>query len=283
MLYTGATSRLAPDRLAALPAHVAVQPKHDGVYALAQTDATGRLCSLTSRAGLPLRDGADLLGIIAGPPHTTLVGELEASTEAGVAAASTRGYRLLHLFDCLAVRGVSIAASPYAARHAWLHEIRDDLLAAPRDARGRLHASDGSGHYERRAARHLPIVPLHRGHDAARELWREVEAGRLEGLVAVDLRAPAGKGKRKVKPTDTADCRVAAVSPGVLRLAAPRTSQAGWRGETFLVQWHRAATLAPGDVVEVSHDGCYRSGLPRFPRVVRARGDLSARRGRVAA
>jgi hypothetical protein len=286
MTYTGPSARLAPDRLRALPPHVAVQPKVDGCYATLRTDHLGRICSVTSRAGRPLREGAELLGLPAGPPLSVLTGELEAHTEAGGAAYARTGYRRCHLFDCLAVRGVSVASQPYATRHAWLGEIRDDLLASEpwhEDARGRAHATDGTGRYVRRTSLHLPVVPLLRGHEAARELWRQVEAGALEGLVAVDLRAPAGRGKRKVKATDTADCRVLAVSPGLLTLAAPRSSPAGWRGESFVVQFARAAGLAPGAVVEVAHDGCYASGLPRFPRVVRVRRDLAwAPMGRVA-
>lgn len=121
-------------------------------------------------------------------------------------------------------------------------------------------------------------------HAGARELWRTyVEQSGGEGLVAVDLTAPAGRrgAKLKIKATDTADCRVLAVSPGLLRLAAPRTSPAGWRGESLVVGYSRAASLAPGAIVEVAHDGCYRSGLPRFARVVRVRTDLATWRATV--
>lgn len=277
MTYTGPSARLDPDRLASLPPHVAVQPKLDGCYATLRTDHAGRICSVTSRAGRPLREGAELLGLPAGPPFSVLTGELEAHTEAGVAAYTRAGYRRCHLFDCLAVRGASVASRPYAERYAWLGEIRDDVLTyAPLDPRGRQHAPDGAGRgrYVRGIDRVLPIVPLLRGHEAAAELWDRVKAGHLEGLVAVDLRAPAGRGKRKVKATDNADCRVLAVSPGLLTLACPRSSPAGWRGESFEVQW-RGTPLAPGAVVEVAHDGCYGSGLPRFPRVVRVRTDLA--------
>ena len=276
MIYTGPRNRLSPSRLGSLPAHVAVQRKVDGCYATVTTDGAGRIASVISRAGRPLDEGRDLLGILAAPPHSVLVGELEASTEAGVAAAAARGYRALHLFDCLAVRGASVASSPYAARHAWLHEMRDDLLTRA-DDRGRMHAPDGSGLYATHPDRVLPIVPIVRGHDDARALWDAVQAEGGEGLVAVDLRAPAGKGKRKVKLTDTAECRVLAVSPGLLRLTAPTTSPAGWRGGSFLVgsHSHLADRLSPGAIVEVAHDGCFRSGLPRFPRVVRVRTDLA--------
>ena len=274
MIYTGARHRLAPSRLASLPAHVAVQVKHDGCYAEVTTDAAGLVCSVRSRAGRELDEGRELIGYRAAPPRSVLVGELEASTEAGVAAARARGYRALHLFDCLSVRGCSIADRPYLARWQWLHEMRDDLLTYA-DDRGRVHAPDGSGLFATHPSRLMPIVPLVRGRDDARALWDRVLSEGGEGLVAVDLRAPAGKGKRKVKLTDTAECRVLGVSSGLLRLSCPLTSPAGWRGASFLVGSVLADRLAVGAIVEVAHDGCYRGGLPRFPRVVRVRTDLT--------
>jgi hypothetical protein len=308
MTYCGATSRLLPDAGLTLPDGWGYQPKIDGEYAEVILDPAGRIASVRSRAGHEL-PAADLLGIHAGPPRSIYVGELEASTEAGNAAAKARGWRNLHLFDVLAVKGVGLRRRPYEARHAWLHKIADWMAR-----RGTAHVDhwieEPSGRpafaIKRREVigtrprcpvtgrrvsriprdlRRLPIVPLVRGHEAAAALWRDyVERDHGEGLVAVRLDAPAGapSSKRKIKLVDTADCEVIDTSPKVLRLRAPLTSPAGWRRETFVVQYNKAATLTPGAIVEVAHDGWYASGIPKFPRVVRVREDLSTSQRRIA-
>lgn len=294
MIYVGAGSRLPVREGLTLPAAWAYAPKVDGVYAEIVTDLAGRICSVASRNGRPLAEGADLLGIVAAPPRSLLVGELEAHTEAGVAAFARQGFRRLHLFDALAIDGTSIARLPYLERWGWLHRAqsvveseglgfirswRDDFAPATscRPYPIPIGRDLTTGRLCRRIPRdlrRLPIVPLVRGHAGAAELWRDVEAGTLEGIVAVrlDARAGARDAKRKIKLVDNADCKVLDTSPGLLRLSAPTTSPAGWRGESFVVQSSRPAAI--GSVVEVAHDGCYGSGLPRFPRVVRTREDL---------
>lgn len=300
MTYVGAASRLAPDAALRLCSAWAYQPKLDGVYAEVVTGPDGRIAAVTSRTGLPLREASDLIGIVAAPPRSVLVGELEAHTEAGVRAARARGWAALHLYDCLAVDGRSVAGERYESRHRWigqclavvdasgrgLIETWREELAGPARGGHEQPAPVGrdlaSGRYTKRIPRdlrRLPIVPLTRGRSAARELWQTyVERDGGEGIVAVNLHAPAGKrnSKRKVKLTDTGDCVVLDTSPGVLRLAAPRTSPAGWRGESFVVQYVHAASCLPGQVVEVAHDGWYENGTPRFPRVVRRREDKEA-------
>jgi hypothetical protein len=290
--YVGATARSSPADGLRLPDRLwAWQPKIDGCYVEAHTDTTGRLSRLVSRAGLDMPLG-DLAGIVAAPPCSVLVGELEASTEAGVAAAASRRYRLVHLFDALTVAGADLRGLSYLERWGWLHRaqslVESDGSARVEtwrdDVHGRPHAVDGSGLFARRVPRDLrrfPTVPLTRGHAAADELWRShVEVGGGEGLVAVRLDAPArARGpaaKRKIKLTDTIDARVVATSPGVARVAwRGGTSAAGWqsRPEPFVVPSPRPLPI--GTVVEVAHDGWYSSGVPRFARVVRRRGDLA--------
>ena len=285
MTYVGATRLVSPEAGLSLTAAWAWQPKLDGCYAVARLDSAGRIASVTSRTGRELPEGADLLGLLAGQPDSVVVGELEAHTEAGASAAARQGYRRLHLFDALRADGVDLSALPYVERWGALHRMQSVLEGdgAARveswhhDGYGRPHGP--SGRFCRRVPvdlRRLPIVPLLRSPSDARQPWRQVEAGALEGLVAVRLDAPAGRrdSKRKIKLTDTLDCRVVAVSPRVVRVAARGGStQRAWRDRpTFAVG---ASGLRVGQVVEVAHHGYYATGEPRFPRVVRERTDLA--------
>jgi hypothetical protein len=200
--YCGAGARLTPERGTALP-HTAWawQPKIDGVYARVTLDARGRVQRVLSRAGEPLRDAADLVGILAGPPDSVLHGELEAHTEAGIRAATTRGWAALHLYDVTRLDGRPLDREPYRARYAALHQAQaqlEDAGAARRhdwtdDATGRHHGA--SGRFVAaipRDLRRFPVVPMARGKGAGEALWRaHVEVGGGEGIVAVRLDAPA--------------------------------------------------------------------------------------------
>ena len=303
--YVGATARLTPDAGLALPGPWGYQPKIDGCYAHAILDGDGRIASILSRTGARIPDADDLIGIVAGPPRSLLVGELEAHTEAGAAAYARQGFRRMHLFDLLALDGRSVSDLPYADRYRLLAAdrvahvearglatiaswVEVEVAASPGGSRPGARRTDGAtttqarcpltGRLVRRIPRdlrRLPVVPLVQGHEAARELWSTyVERDGGEGLVAVRLDARVGRpgAKRKIKLTDTADVRVVATSPGVIRATCPTTSPGGWRGQTFVVQ--SSQPLPIGAVVEVAHDGCYGSGVPRFPRVVRKRDDL---------
>lgn len=274
--YVGAGSRLDPERGLSLPSdRWAWMCKVDGCYAQISTDAAGRVWSVVSRSGEELRDAADLYGIVAGPPLSVLIGELEAHTEAGNRAAVARGYRVAHLFDCLRFDGRPIASLPYLERHGCLYRahswVESDGLARDRslrvDAQGDAH--DAAGRYARsipRDLRRFPVVGLHRGGAAGRELWRDyVERSGGEGLVAVRLDAPVGArgSKRKIKATDTIDALVVESSGRVVRVT--------WRG----LSWVMSGRAEVGAVVEVAHDGWYESSTtPRFPRIVRVRRDL---------
>lgn len=276
-VYVGAGPLLAPARGLTLDAgRWAWQPKIDGCYADVALDGAGRIASVTSRTGLALPQAADLIGILAGAPDSRLAGELEAHTEAGNAAAAARGWRALHLFDCIRFDGRDVSGESYAVRYGHLHRgqslVESDGLARDlsltRDRAGDVH-DVATGRYSARPPRdlrRLPIVPLARGASAAADLWRShVETGGGEGLVAVRLDAPAGRrgSKHKIKATDTLDC--------VVVRADARAAEVRTFGRRFVV----GTTTAPrvGQVIEVAHDGYYASGAPRFPRVVRARAD----------
>jgi hypothetical protein len=300
MTYAGATTRTpVEDGLALDDRAWAWQPKIDGCYAEIITDPAGRIAAVTSRNGEPLRAGADLIGIAAGPPRSIFAGELEAHTEAGIVAARRRGWPALHLFDCLAFNGASLCGAAYECRYAAIAAAHYCVTAAGRDhveswtefgpANNRRPRDPVTGRTMPRSAcrprdlRRLPIVPLVRGRLAARELWDsfvEDPAVQGEGLVAVALDAPAGAraSKRKIKLTDTIDGRITAVSrAGDRRIAsiawAGGTSPVGWSSPPapFVVQTMRPMQV--GAIVEIAHDGWYATGVPRFPRVVRRRKD----------
>ncbi len=276
--YAGAGARLAPERGLALP-HLAWawQPKIDGTYARVTLDGRGRVLRVMSRSGSPLQAAADLVGIIAGPPDSVLHGELEAHTEAGVRHANTRGWAALHLFDASRLDGRDVSREPYAARYGALHRAQAQLEDRgdgrrcdwTDDATGRHHAARDGRFVAAipRDLRRLPIVPMARGRAAGESLWRShVEVGGGEGLVAVRLDAPLGArgAKRKIKATDTIDAVCVASTPGGSTLS--------YAGQTFAV----GSVCQVGAVVEVAHDGWYESAaVPRFPRVLRSRDDLS--------
>jgi hypothetical protein len=287
--YAGATGRaLAPDVGLALPDHAyGWQLKHDGQYAEATTDVAGRLASLVSRTGAPIR--SDLIGIPTGASLATFAGELDAHTEAGTRLAATRGYACLHLFDCLAFDGVPCADVPYDQRHALLyraHSLAESAgTARRRSQRETPHGarSLATGRYAApetpRDLRRLPVVPLIRGRAAAAEAWRAVEREGCEGLVAVALRAPAGKrgAKLKIKTVDTLDCPVLYVDHSGLVL-----TYGGHRFSVPMSAAQRAKVGEPrvGGVVEVACFGWYETTTtPRMAKVVRVRADLSTTAG----
>lgn len=280
--YTGAGSRLDPARGLALdPRRWAWQPKPDGVYARVSLDRRGRIANVLARSGAPLREAADLVGILAGPPDSVLHGELEARTEAGNRAAATRGWRALHLFDATRWAGRDCSGDVYADRYARLHQAQAELELGGRrnpwvdDDEGDAH-DVRTGRYTRRVPRdirRLPVVPLARGRGSGEQLWRSyVELGGGEGLVAVRLDAPARVrgAKRKIKQTMELDCRVLACEGGAARLE--------YGGQVFVVSARgRWSQLQPGELVEVAADGWYERGAtPRFARIVRVRDDLAA-------
>jgi hypothetical protein len=277
--YCGAGARLEIDRARKLdPRRWAFMPKLDGCYARVALGDAGQIVSVTSRSGCVLREADDLIGVVAGAPSSVLHGELEAHTEAGIAAARDRGWRALHLFDVTVADGRDLSSVPYTDRYGALHamqaliEQRGDGRVEPMvlDRTGRRHDEAGRfSPFTPRDLRRLPIVALHRGAGAAEQLWTDhVERNNGEGIVAVRLDAPvsARGAKRKVKQSDTIDVVV-------MRFDA-RVAEVAHGGKSFLVSCS-GLELAPGQVVEVKHDGAYASGEPRFARIVRQRRDLA--------
>lgn len=284
--YSGATGRLEPDAGLKLdPKRYAWQPKVDGCFVRVATDDAGCVSSLLMRCGnpVPARDVTGIAGMHTGLPNAVLHGELEAHTEAGIAARKARGFPVIHLFDCARFLGNDVKARPYTERYGLLHRWQADLECyrdepgAPverfyLDGSGRAHlpASHVFVDQAPRDIRRLPIVKLARGAGAAEQLWDEhVVRGGGEGLVAVRLDARLGQrqAKLKIKEIDTLDCVVIQRDSSAAMLS--------WAGRQFAVsakgKWQ---ALQPGDVVEVACNGFYNGGKePRFARIVRIRQD----------
>lgn len=274
--YAGAVGRLSLDDALRLDRRrFALQPKIDGQYVRISLDARGCIARLFSRTGAIVPAG-DLEGAFIGWPHSQLVGELEAHTESGNRAAARRGYRCIHLFDCLRSGGVYIAGEPYRTRRDHLLRMQSEVvnlgLDAPwlRDARGDFH-SPATGRYIRPVPhgwRRAPVVEQVRS-DRAGELWDRIMGDGGEGLVAVALDAPVGRrgAKRKIKPVEHLDCTVVSRGPSVATVE--------YGGQIFAVSIRGHAGAQVGSVVEVAHEGWYeRQAVPRFPRVRRVRDDL---------
>jgi hypothetical protein len=258
--YAGATKAATLAAAATLGPRWVVQPKVDGIYVRLFLDGRGRVAGAATRAGLEVHrsqlDG--ILGQRIGWPLAELVGELVAC-----------GQPLVHLFDCVHDGRRSLTGDPYHARRDALWRMQSDVECAsprpegPRDARtGRYAARRLTGW---RVAPIVPQAPL----SALERLWGEVVVeGDGEGLVAVNLDAPAGAraSKLKIKPWEGLDCDVVGV--------ARTTVTCLWRGSPFVVarRWHEPAV---GDVVEVRHSGWYAGGqTPKWPSLVRVRRDM---------
>lgn len=280
-LYAGAAGRIARRDLAAAPANVVVQPKLDGIYGLVSFDRAGRLSSIVTRAGEVL--GPALLAEFRGVrwcPSSTIVAEVELWTEASARAAAARGYRMLHVLDAHRIDGRDLTRERYRARRDALMRAESALINADEDkpwtedAQGDAH--DARGRYQRavplgwRRVRVVPQLPATRAELAWSEWVERGAAGPCEGLVAVDLEASLGKGKRKCKEATTLDVVVVQVDARALVCwwaAAQRR---------ITVARPRSLDVAVGAMIELAHEGFHDSGEPRFCRVMRARRDLAA-------
>ncbi len=282
--YAGATTRLAPDRGLALdPKRWAFAEKMDGMYCRISTDPAGRISSLLHRSAEPIDRAfvGDLVGLAVGLPDAVLHGEITAGTDAGERERDRFGATRVWLFDCSRAAGQNLERLPYAQRYGRLHqwqattECLEPQLARndwwTEDTGRRAHGRDGR--FVRptvRDLRRLPILPLHRGPDAARALWRDIERRGGEGIVACRLAAALGKrgAKAKIKLSHDLDCTVVEVGTTGARLY--------WAGRAFRVPCRAfVPLLAPGMVVTIRSDGFYDSGVPRFARVTAIRRDLT--------
>ncbi len=269
--YVGATKRMALRDVAELGARFAVQPKKDGIYVRIYLDGRGRIARLFMRNGreVPAHLTSHLVGALVGAPCATVVGELEAMSERGEAAARC-GPRKVHLFDCLHDGERSLLRAPYRARRdaLWRMSAKVQCEAPDDDHRPmpwrKYRDAIGAGW------RLTPIVQQVAPR-WARDAWEEWVVGPDEGdegLVVVDLEASVGArgAKGRVKTSETIDAVVVQV--------ARTTLTCEYRGRYFNVA--RGKHYAEvGEVVEVRCDGFYETGvLPKFPSVIRVRREL---------
>jgi ATP-dependent DNA ligase len=283
--YAGATGHAARGELAGLGARVVVQPKVDGAYARVHLDRRGRIERVFRRDGREF--GAELAGHLVGAfvgwPGAILVGELEAHTEAANRVAACRGWRALHLFDCIRAHGaLYVAREPYHVRRDYLWRMQSEVvnlgceLPWYEDVHGARSRSTGqfveAVPTDWRLTPIVPQLPAQRA-EAAWDEWVAPGAEAIEGLVAVhlDARLGARRAKRKVKLAQTLDCVVVAIDHCAAVVA--------YGGQRFVVsaRGFKDRDLKPGDVVEVLCDGWHeRSVTPRFARLLRLRSDLGA-------
>ena len=284
-LALGAAGSRIPiaDALRLPSARYGFSPKIDGAGVYWSTDRAGRLATLLHRSGRPVTptESDGLYGQPIGLPDSSGFAELDCHTEAGIRARATRGWAALHLIDCARYAGRSISALTFEERHAKLHRWqaltecyepefgRMDWWTD--DAHGRAH-DPATGQYavaRPRDLRRLPIVPVYRGPGAARRLWDQVEAGDLEGMVAVALAAPLGArgSKKKVKTTENLDVTILSFDT--------RAASVAWKGVQFVVSAVNKQ-LRVGDVYRCAIDGWYESSTtPKFARLIARRDDLS--------
>ena len=283
--YCGAVGRISLEDIAGLKPHWRVQPKVDGMYAVAETDGRGVVVRVRSRTGRAI--DSDLIGVTSGCVDSHLAGELSAHTTPGVAEAQRLGYQRLHVFDLVRWEGCSLARLPYRDRRGLLLRLTAEQQARTMDAPevidGRGRARTAHGRYARHVPqswRRLPVVPEYPVDLAARAWVLHVERGAAEGLVAVNGRAKLGahRAKRKCKLTSELDCRVVAIRGQRATLVVEDGSRRHDGKEVWVGVGHWLKTpgaLVVGDLVELTHDGWHRaSGQPRFARVTRVRSDL---------
>ncbi len=278
--YVGATSRLTIAQARELdPRRYVLQEKRDGMYCRLYLDGRGRVARAFSRtdAEIPSSLLVGIIGAHVGRPHAELVGELEAHTEAGNAAAAARGQRLVWLFDCLHDGTRSLLREPYRVRRdaAWrmTSEVECYGADAPwlRDAAGDAHDRE-SGRYTKARLTDWRVAPIVEQYALGRldAIWDDLVRDRDgEGLCAVNLDAPVGarNAKIKIKPWEGLDCEAVSVSR--------TTVTCSWNGHLFNVGRGKHH-VEVGETVEIKHAGWYSCGvLPRFPTLVRVRRDLA--------
>jgi hypothetical protein len=286
-LYAGATGRsLSLSDVAKFGSKFVLAPKLDGSYTHVSFSSDGRLSAIVTRNGelLPRKIAADFHGV-RWVPDSVIVAECEVWTEAANRIAERRGYRVLHVFDVLRCAGRDVSALPWGERFDWLMRAESWLVGEGRDrpwltdATGRAH-DPATGRYTRptplswRRVRVAPRVPVHRA-DAAWADWVERDAldAPVEGLVVCALHGKLGSrgSKKRVKRADTIDAVALKVDDGGALML--------WtaRGITFTVGARKSVPLVEGATYTVGCEGWYSGSgdVPRFPRVLRSRPDLS--------
>jgi hypothetical protein len=270
------------------------QKKYDGEYAEVELDSTGNICELRSKTGklITTDEAKSLIGVFAGYPNSTLVGELTGHTEAGKADARKRGYSRIHIFDALKLDDQLIDQEPFSKRDELIKQMDARLGEIvgrdhPWVDDDRARARDFYGKFTKRLPlswKRVPRVENFHGVERGAKLWEEYVKGEGgEGIVWCDPDAYVGKraSKLKEKLVDTLDVTVTAVGTRYcmaefydLRNLQPGASIYEYETLDFPLLMGRFHVQV-GDRLEV---GCFRftekTGLPKSPRILSKRTDL---------
>lgn len=106
------------------------EEKHDGHWAEVITGADGKICRITGRSGTVFSgvNVEGLVGLHVGLVNTTLIGELEAATEAANRRNSTMGHRRLWIFDMVRLLDQDTTSLVYEKRRELLETIFSQIL-----------------------------------------------------------------------------------------------------------------------------------------------------------
>ena len=270
-----------------------VQRKYDGQYAEIELDCHGLVRELRSKTGRVIRtdESQSMLGVFAGYPNSILVGELMGHTEEGKKNTRTRGYSRVFIFDALVLRDELVDGQPFHARDTMIKKMYGELSAIVGTRKAwwddkESRARDFHGKFTTRVPKswkRVPTVENFYGLKGGKTLWDTYVKGGGEGIVWCDPNAPVGKrgAKLKQKPLDTLDCQVESIGTNYCQVSFYdlKDLEEGavvqeCRKKAFVI-FHGKRNLSIGDTVEVGFNGfTEKSGLPKFPRILKTRKDL---------
>ncbi len=124
--YVGPQIQVTPDEIGRYEnGQWYAEEKRDGAWAEIKIDGDGKIVSLTSRVGKPFMGDhvAGLVGLQTELPNSTLVGELEAASEAATERYKALGYRRVHIFDAPFLCGYDLTDKAYQDRRQVLEQF----------------------------------------------------------------------------------------------------------------------------------------------------------------
>lgn len=133
--YVGPKTQVTPDDIGRYEnGQWYAEEKRDGAWAAVKIDGDGKIVSLTSRVGKPFMGDhvAGLVGLQTQLPNSTLVGELEAASEAATERYKALGYRRVHIFDAPFLCGYDLTDKAYQDRRQVIEQFvaaKDDYIS----------------------------------------------------------------------------------------------------------------------------------------------------------
>lgn len=111
------------------------EEKHDGHWAAAVTDESGKIVRIRGRSGKTFSNSNvdGLLGLNIGYVDCVLIAELEAGTEAATIRYDRIGFHRLHVFDAVKLLGKDTRVLPYEKRRQLL-----EIMFSSDETRGRV-------------------------------------------------------------------------------------------------------------------------------------------------